>query len=100
MALNPVTFRYKDNTDDAQPITGFIAQEVQALFPSFVIEDQESGYLALAKSNFGVLSIKAIQELKTELDAKSTEVDELKKMLLEQQEQMQKMMEMIEQLGE
>ncbi|MEZ5024523.1 MAG: hypothetical protein R2728_14945 [Chitinophagales bacterium] len=47
-----------------------------------MIEDQESGYLALAKSNFGVLSIKAIQELKTELDAKSTEVDELKKMLL------------------
>ncbi|MEZ5002176.1 MAG: tail fiber domain-containing protein [Chitinophagales bacterium] len=100
MALNPVTFRYNDNPDDAQVTTGFIAQEVQAIFPDLVNVDGETGYLTLSKSNFGVVAIKAIQELKTALDTKSTEVDELKKMLLEQQEQMQKMMEIIEQLGE
>jgi hypothetical protein len=98
MQLNPVTFRYNDNSDEDPVTTGFIAQEVQALFPDLVVGDTATGYLSLSKSNFGVLAIKAIQELKTELDAKSTEVDELKQMFLTQQAQMQQMMERIEAL--
>ena len=39
---------------------GFIAQEVEALFPEIVSE--KDGYKALSYSSFGILAIKAIQE--------------------------------------
>jgi hypothetical protein len=51
---------------------GFIAQEVQDHFPSIVDDDKE--FLGLTYSKFGILSIKAIQELKAEKDEEISEL--------------------------
>ncbi len=59
LALNPVNYHYK--TDESKlKQNGFIAQEVQELFPEIV--DEINGYLSLNYDAFGVLAIKAIQE--------------------------------------
>ena len=46
---------------------GFIAQEVLPLFPYLVSDGGD--YLGISYTNFGVLSVEAIQELRAEKDA-------------------------------
>ena len=65
--LNPVRYRFKEQEDNARKSYGFIAQDVQKLFP-YLVSDKKD-YLALDYGGFGVLSIKAIQELGREKDA-------------------------------
>jgi len=65
--LKPVRYRFKEQDNDAKKSYGFIAQDVQELFPYLV--NDEKDYLGLDYGNFGVLSIKAIQELGREKDA-------------------------------
>ena len=59
--LKPVRYRFKEQDNDAKKSYGLIAQDVQELFPYLV--NDEKDYLGLDYGNFGVLSIKAIQEL-------------------------------------
>jgi hypothetical protein len=70
--MNPVKFRYKPNyTRDHSMQTGFIAQELQEVFAS---EDYLSGlvqqgvHLSVAYQNLLPVLVKAIQELKQEID--------------------------------
>ena len=65
--LKPVRYRFKEQDNDAKKSYGLIAQDVQELFPYLV--NDEKDYLGLDYGNFGVLSIKAIQELGREKDA-------------------------------
>ena len=65
--LKPVRYRFKEQDDNARKLYGFIAQDVQELFPYLVSDEKD--YLGLDYGNFGVLSIKAIQELGREKDA-------------------------------
>ena len=62
LSLRPTTYRFKRGTDTDPLSVGFIAQEVQEIFPDLVHQPDEDGYLALAYSDFGVLAIRAIQE--------------------------------------
>ncbi len=67
-ALRPVYFEYKDSS---QPFEapgqhlGFIAQEVQKVFPQWVSED-EQGYLSLSLRGFEAVAVRAMQELEAE----------------------------------
>ena len=70
--MNPVKFRYKPNyTRDHSMQTGFIAQELQEVFAS---EDyvkglvQQGVHLSVAYQNLLPILVKAIQELKQEID--------------------------------
>ena len=70
--MNPVKFRYKPNyTRDHSMQTGFIAQELQEVFAS---EDYVNGlvqqgvHLSVAYQNLLPILVKAIQELKQEID--------------------------------
>ena len=65
--LKPVSYRFNEQEKNTKKHYGFIAQDVQKLFPYLV--DAERDYLGLDYGNFGVLSIKAIQELGREKDA-------------------------------
>lgn len=69
MQLSPKSYKYKESAvgGSRQTEVGFIAQDVQEHFPSIVDDDKE--FLGLSYSKFGVLSIKAVQELKNEKDA-------------------------------
>lgn len=65
MALQPVSFRYKGAESGRTPMVGFIAQDVETLFPHLVT-DSEDKYLDY--SGFGPLAIRALQELKQHYD--------------------------------
>jgi hypothetical protein len=53
-------------------VVGFIAQEVQPLFPDVV--DEKDGYFAIAYDGFGPVAIGAIQELNQKVDRKDAEI--------------------------
>ena len=78
--LQPSRYRFKTESEEGEKSYGFIAQDVQKEFPELV-EDKD-GYLSLGYDAFGVLSIKAIQELRSEknreLAKKEEEINELK----------------------
>jgi hypothetical protein len=78
--LNPVTFNYNevsgyDEETRARRISGFIAQELQEIFPEMVgtlkLNDEE--YLDTNLSNLSLYLVKAIQEL----SAKNTALEEI-----------------------
>ena len=68
-ALRPVRYHYRDAGKAAfQPEglhLGFVAQEVQQVFPEWVSEG-EDGYLMLSMRGFEAVAVRAIQELNAE----------------------------------
>jgi trimeric autotransporter adhesin len=62
LQLQPKTYFYKDNAADAPLSYGFIAQEVEKLFPAFVTTKGVDGMKAIAYQNFNVVAIQAIKE--------------------------------------
>ena len=73
-SLNPVTFNYNiasgyDDETRARKVSGFIAQELQEIFPEMVgtlkLNDEE--YLDTNLSNLSLYLVKAIQELSAEI---------------------------------
>jgi hypothetical protein len=67
MALRPVTFNWKDKTRDQILNTGFIAQEVQSIYPNSVSTIYDD-YLGIDYTSLVVPAIKAIQELNLNLE--------------------------------
>ena len=63
--LMPATYLYNDNPEDTPRSFGFMAQDVEPLFPDLVRESDD-GTKGLVYDGFAVISIKAIQELKQE----------------------------------
>jgi hypothetical protein len=73
LRLSGCTFDWKENTDEFKMVglradTGFIADEVRDVIPSFVRED-ENGYLSLRDRGFAALLVEAIKELSAKVDA-------------------------------
>jgi hypothetical protein len=75
--LKPSTYHYIDNAQSAPRSTGFVAQDVESLFPDLV-RDTDDGYKGLVYDGFAVISIKAIQELNEKMEAMQLEIDQLK----------------------
>jgi hypothetical protein len=74
-ALRPVSFDWKSN---GMPGIGFVAQEVERVFPELVAEHRpEEGKTlkGLPYASFSVLAIAAIQELKEEHEARIRELE-------------------------
>jgi hypothetical protein len=84
VALHPVLFTYKKNnplqlnSDDQQ--IGFVAQEVQTIFPEAVSENS-SGYLDFNMHSVNVALVNAVKELKAENDRLKIENEEIIKRL-------------------
>jgi hypothetical protein len=69
--LRSVTFDYKDPAavhEKPGRHTGFIAQEVEKVFPEWVIEAPD-GMKAVSPVGFESLTVQALRELRTEKDA-------------------------------
>jgi hypothetical protein len=83
MQLTPVQYRYTAEAADARRSLGFIAQEVQQLFPELVGEsesrDGNDTFLNVNYAGFGVLAIKAIQEQQAQIELLKKEIELLKK---------------------
>jgi hypothetical protein len=74
--LRCVIGEYKDNVGNHHPF--LIAQDVQAVFPEVVNQADEQGHLGMSYTDMVPILVKAIQELKAELDATKAEVALLK----------------------
>jgi hypothetical protein len=85
MRLEPVQFRLNyHKTGD--PVIGFLAQDVHALFPQLVGEFQSrtgETYQAVNYTGFGVLAIKALQEQQNEIETLKKENQSLRESLLQ-----------------
>ncbi|MFH2096879.1 MAG: tail fiber domain-containing protein [Bacteroidota bacterium] len=77
MQLKPVSYRLNHANETSQKTIGFLAQDVQTLFPELVKQD-ENGYLGLHYEDFGIISIKAIQEQQNQIDELKTENEKLR----------------------
>ncbi len=77
LQLQPVTYRYKAQGEAARRSMGFIAQDVQHLFPELVMHNPghngQEGYLAVNYAGFGVLAVKSIQEQQAEMQVLKAE---------------------------
>ncbi|MBK9338678.1 MAG: tail fiber domain-containing protein [Lewinellaceae bacterium] len=79
-ALNPVYYHYNQESADAKRTIGFVAQEVDVLFPELVSQHRaEDGntYLGVNYAGFGVLAIKAIQEQQEQINVLLQEKNQL-----------------------
>jgi len=80
LQLKPKSYLFKDAMDADRSI-GFIAQEVAETFPSLVYVDPDpEQLLSLNYADFGVLAIKAIQELQEVVNALTKRVQELEEL--------------------
>jgi len=77
LKLKGVRFRFtKDVNGDSQ--IGFIAQDVEKIFPEFVVTDRD-GYKSVAYGQISAVIVEAIKE-------QQEEIDELKQIILEMQD--------------
>jgi trimeric autotransporter adhesin len=71
LALQGVTFEYNANAPKNYFVpgvhTGFVAQEVEKVFPDWVSND-ESGFKLVAPKGFEALAVEALRELRVEKD--------------------------------
>ena len=87
--LNPVTYNLVDSLQVTKkngnkstlifdkknyPIKGFIAQDLQKIYPELVEEDSETGLLAIKPLEFIPILVKAIQAQQGEIDALKKEI--------------------------
>ena len=93
MQLQPVQFHFLGQSSSAANNYGFLAQDVARVFPELA-RTAEDGEMGLAYADFGVLAIASIQEqqaqieaLQRENEALRAEIDQIKAMLLQQQQQ-------------
>ncbi len=82
MQIKPVTYRYTAEAANAKHSLGFLAQDVQEVFPELVAQSTDrkgnKGYLSINYGGFGVLAVKAIQEQQTEIEALKKENESLR----------------------
>ncbi len=78
MKLQPSQYEYKANNPKGKTSLGFIAQEVEPLFPELVSvneDDRGKGTYAVNYSGFAVLAVKAIQEQQAVIEAQQAEIE-------------------------
>ena len=75
LRLRPAKYKYV-KADPSLPEAGFIAQEVEELFPEAVTE--KNGKKAIFYSHFGVIAVKAIQEQQEQIEQLRSEVARLR----------------------
>lgn len=68
LALNPVSYRWKTDDSSTGLKYGFIAQEVEALFPELVSVDPETGYRTLATGGLVPFIVEALQGQQEQID--------------------------------
>jgi len=72
MKLKPSKYYYKNVGHQDRKSWGFIAQEVEKYFPDIVYE--KDGYKGLSYDDFAILSIKAIQEQHSIIEAQQAQI--------------------------
>ncbi len=92
MQLRPKTYHYKDNLAGTPLSYGFIAQEVEPIFPSFVSTKGPDKMKAVAYQNFTIVAVKAIQEQQAMIVELTKQLDATNRAITEQARQFQEQM--------
>lgn len=80
MQLNPVSYRMKDQSTD-ETTFGFLAQELQQVFPDAVKKFEKDGKLGISYTYLIPLTVAAIQEQQKIIEKQQHEIDELTKLV-------------------
>jgi hypothetical protein len=75
--LRPTSYFYNGDSSKTKAL-GFIAQEVQPVFPEVVYYSEADELYGIDYGAFGVIAIKAIQEQQTIIESQQQQIDELK----------------------
>ena len=80
--IMPVTFEWNDT---GKRETGFTAQNIEEVFPELILKDKNSDFLKLKVTSqaWNALIIGAIKEQHSIINEQQTQIDELKKLVLE-----------------
>jgi hypothetical protein len=97
MKIPVVRFRMIDQPPNTPRQIGVIAQDVQAFYPELV--DEHNGMLSLRYDRLGVVSMAAVQELKSEKDAEIRELKAENSSLKQQMGQILERLKALEQKG-
>jgi hypothetical protein len=97
--LRPVTFQWKANGDNSATYTGFIAQEVEKVFPRWV-ENRKDGYksIVLTPLEVAALEVGSLRELKERAETAEARVDKQQGQIDKQQAQLDKQQEEIDRI--
>ena len=84
-ALSPATYLFKDHQNAKNRSFGFMAQDVEKLFPDLVfhIDEGADDYLSMNYEGFSVVAIKAIQEQQLVIENQANKIDKMEKELSE-----------------
>jgi hypothetical protein len=93
--LRPVRFHWNEEGNDEEKTVGFIAQEVQLLFPDAISENGDR--LAISTSEMAAYTVAGLQEHKRQSDRKLTQLEEENSMLKETLELLVERVEGLEQ---
>ncbi len=89
LALEPVYYTYKRNLSDKPETLGFLAQDVEKLFPS-VVSDSKEG-LGISYAKIGVIAVKAIQEQQNIILEQRALIESLSERLTNTEEELKKL---------
>jgi len=95
LLLQPKTYQYIATKDAGRHSYGFLAQDVEKLFPDFVFSG-ENGIKGIAYHNFSVIAIKAIQEQQEIIKALQQNNDEQKQKIDRLERQMEVLLKKME----
>ncbi len=98
MKLQAKSYRYKDNEVGSRLSYGFIAQEVEKIFPDVVSTKGPDNFKAIGYQKINIMAIKAIQEQQLIIEGQQKEVDELKQQNRVMMESIQKLQKAIEEM--
>lgn len=91
LRLRGVTFEYAHPDNELHPAgrhTGFVAQEVQPVFPEWVGKTPD-GYLSVGPQGFEAMTVEALRELRAEKDAEIADLRSRLDVLSERVERLQ-----------
>ncbi len=77
LQLEPSSYRFLRSGNDGVRSIGFVAQDVQAIFPEIVEGSETDDYLSLTYASFSVLAIGAIQEQQAIIETQAEAIAEL-----------------------
>lgn len=97
MQLKPLTYQFNADNEHHQHI-GMIAQDVHTIYPELVKYFQEEDLYHMDYAGFGVIAIKAVQELKKELDTKDALIHSLSETSQSQQKEIRALMDAVVEL--
>ena len=81
LQLKPKTYRYTGNNDTSPLSFGFLAQEVEPLFPELVFTKPDTGLKGLAYEEVGVIAVQAIREQQALINAQTDRLHQIEQRL-------------------